>query len=500
MTFYYLYIIKNNKMIMKQIKKFDDFKEINENVFTDIWKNIVSTYKKLKEKYGKNAWQEYNKNLAAEDDLPKGVEIFSPVMISESIDTVNEDKVSLEHPDQEIFNADANELMEEIEYSYKLRVDSGELTSMFIWGGPGIGKTDIVKQIAKKLDIELIVFHLSQIDPTDFRGLPIVLDIDLDEEAINKLKADGKETDGKVKRSGSALPLVFPTSNGKNGKGGILFLDEMNLAPDIVLKAAMPLALDGSYEGYDLPSKWIIISAGNRAEDVPDTDLTEIRGALGNRFLHLNYVATVEGWTDWAKSKEFMDPMLIAFLNFKPDWFHKLEGEDEQSSVWPSPRTWAEASFITYQRSNKTFKLPLKMKKRIYQMAVGFSAMNAFMQYEELSSIISEQDIKDIYKTGKIPKKLPTRPDHLNAVLNTIAYYKTGKKLTPKELDNLFNFAGDLTAFEYSTSFMAAIKAAHIDKEGRVYYKTDPKMKDIYDKHITDWFDKYGKMVSGEDL
>ena len=488
---------------MKQIKKFDEFKDINENLLSDIWKNIVSVWKKFKKKFGIHAWAQYNKHLQEEDKLPKGVEIFSPSMISESI--INEEKVPLEHPDQEIFNADANELMEEIEASYNLRLETGKLTSMFIWGGPGIGKTDIVKQIAKKLNISLIVFHLSQIDPTDFRGLPIIIDVDLDEEQIKKIKEDGKETNGTVKRSGTALPLVFPTSNGDNGNGGILFLDEMNLAPDIVLKAAMPLALDGSYEGYDLPSKWIIISAGNRAEDVPDTDLTEIRGALGNRFLHLNYVPTVESWTDWAKNKEFMDPQLIAFLNFKPDWFHKLEADDEQSSVWPSPRTWAEASFITWQRSKGTFKLPLKTKKRIYQFAVGFAAMNAFMQYEELVSIISENDIKEIYKTGKSPKKMPTRPDQLHAVLNTIAYYKTGKKLTPKELDNLFTFAESLTTFEYTSGLMAAVKAAHVDKDGNVYYKSDgkynePKLKEIYDKHIDTWFEAYGDMTTGQDL
>lgn len=462
---------------MKKIKNYVDFKNINENVFTDIWSNIVSIINNFKDKYGKHAWINYNNYIKEEGKLPKGVEIFSPSVKDSKF---NEARVNLEHSDIEIFNASANDLMEEIEESYKIRLETGKLTSMFVWGAPGIGKTDIVKQIAKKLDIELIVFHLSQIDPTDFRGLPIIIDINVKDE--------------KIKRSGSALPLVFPTSNGNNEKGGILFLDEMNLAPDIVLKAAMPLALDGTYEGYELPNKWIIISAGNRKNDVPDTDLTEIKGALGNRFLHLNYTPTVQDWTQWAKTKEYIDPSLIAFLNFKPDWFHKLEGDDEQSSAWPSPRTWAEASYISWFRSNKSFNLDLTKKKRIYQMAVGFAAMTSFMQFEELSKLFSIDDIIEIYSKGKIKKDMPKRPDQVMAIINTIAYYKIGQKLTSKELDNLFNYAESLETFEYTTSLMSALKSAHSDKNGICYYHNEPELKKIFDKHVESWFDLYTDM------
>jgi hypothetical protein len=133
-------------------------------------------------------------------------------------------------------------------------------------------------------------------------------------------------------------------------------------------------------------------------------------------------------------------------------------------------------------------------------MSVGRAAMTAFMQYEKLVSIISEDEIKTIYKTGKLNKKLPTSPDTLNAVLNTIAYYKTGKHLTPKELDNMFIFAESLSSFEYTTSLMAALKAAHSDKNGKCYYHTETKLKEIFDKHIDIWYDKYENMTNGTDI
>ena len=499
---------------MKQIKNYDDFKTLhenvlNENIFTNIWKKVVSAYEKLKEKFGIHAWSEYNKKLEVDDMLPKGVEIYDPSGVNEAA------TVPLTAHDREMHNEDADGLIREITEAYEMRVDTGEMQSLFIWGGPGIGKTDIVKQVCKKLDVKLIVFHLSQIDSTDFRGLPIILDIEVTEEmeasfkSINKdlLKQSGGSKKGSekkiIQRSGTALPLVFPTSNGTNGKGGILFLDEMNLAIPLVLNAAMPLALDGSYEGYDLPDKWIIIAAGNRRDDVPDSIIAEIRGALGNRFFHLNYVPTVEGWTEWAKEKDFMDPMLIGFLNFKKKWFHYLEGDLEQSSAWPSPRSWSAASFVAHYRTKKRkvdlFKLSDSEQMAVYTMSVGYSAASAFAQYEKLVSIISEKDIQDIYKTGKTKKKMPVAPDELHAVLNAIAYYKTGTKLTPKELENLFVFSENLASFEYTSSFMAAVKGAHMKPDGYCYYHHDKGLKEVFEKHLEIWYDRYEKMTNGEE-
>lgn len=504
MIFIFLYI-KEKINFMKQIDNYDDFKSkygksINEGFFGDLWTNIVQAYKTLKKKYGEHTWSAYNDKLKEEGKLPKGVEIFSTSTIKESI--VNEDAVPLTHPDDNILDVDAVEMMEEIEDAYNFRLETGDLATLFIWGGPGIGKTEIVAQIADKLDIELIVFHLSQIEPTDFRGLPIILETEMTDDQKKNMSDEQKRlNDQTLKRSATALPLVFPTTNGENGKGGILFLDEMNLAPDLVLNAAMPLALSGKYDTYELPSKWIIISAGNRLEDVPDTDLAEIKGALANRFGHLNFVATVEAWSDWAKTKPYIDSQLIGFLNYSKEWFHTLEGDEEQSSAWPSPRSWSQASYEIWIKGRKSFNVSDSVIRRKYQKIVGVHATNAYLNYLKIIKVMSAADIEKIYKTGT-GKKPPARLDISLAVLNAIAYFKTGQKLSEKEFKNIIKYIKTKldNNFEVITPFLTALKMAHSDKELYCYYKEEEPLKSIYDDFVSEWYDLYNKMATGSDV
>jgi len=476
---------------MKQIKKFNEFKEtqLNEGFFNNIWKKMKSLFRDLKNKFGKDAWEKYMIIRKKENTLPKGVEVYIPNL------SVSEGHVSLEHPGN-VINVEADYLKKRIKQSYYRRVKYGKLQSMFIWGAPGIGKTKIIEQLCDELDIKLIVFHLSQIDPTDFRGLPIILDIEVENEETGEKEIK--------KRSDAALPLVFPTSNGINGKGGILFLDEINLAPKMVLDAAMPLALDGKYAGFELPSKWIIITAGNREGDVPE--VTPIEGALANRFRHLNFITTIDAWTKWANNKKYIDPRLVAFLNFDSSYLHRLDDDEVpiKNTAWPSPRTWAEASEAIYYDNNESFNVSNNEMFLNYSEIVGEEAAQAFLNYIKLMEIMPESEIKKIYKTGK-GKLPPKRIDEVDGVLMGIAFYKNGTELTKKELENLLNYAiymyenMDVANFEIMTKFVNAIKDAHTDENNRCYLKEKQPWRDVWDNFIDVWYDAAEKMEEGDD-
>ena len=55
-------------------------------------------------------------------------------------------------------------------------IDKSIPHSVFLWGPPGVGKSSIVKKIAQENDLELIDLSISQLAPTDIRGLPYVED------------------------------------------------------------------------------------------------------------------------------------------------------------------------------------------------------------------------------------------------------------------------------------------------------------------------------------
>jgi len=109
--------------------------------------------------------------------------------------------------------------------------------STMIWGPPGIGKSSIVAQTAAARGLAFSDVRLSQLAPTDLRGLPVA-------------------------ENGMArwYPPEFLPREGK----GILFLDELNLAPPAIQGVAQQLVLDRHMGSYQVPEGWYIWAAGNR--------------------------------------------------------------------------------------------------------------------------------------------------------------------------------------------------------------------------------------------
>jgi MoxR-like ATPase len=185
--------------------------------------------------------------------------------------------------------------------------------STMIWGPPGIGKSSIVAQIAQDHKIDFVDVRLSQLAPTDLRGLPVA------ENGISKW-----------------YPPEFLPRSGK----GILFLDELNMAPPAMQGVAQQLILDRRVGSYVVPDGWYVWAAGNRKED--RAAVFDMPAPLANRFLHLQVQPDFESFKAYALSTEVHE-QIIAFLSFRPTLLHKL---DPQQPAWPSPRSWEMASYL----------------------------------------------------------------------------------------------------------------------------------------------------------
>lgn len=183
--------------------------------------------------------------------------------------------------------------------------------STMIWGAPGIGKSSIVRQTADRHGLGFIDLRLSQLAPTDLRGLPVA------ENGASRW-----------------YPPEFLPREG----AGILFLDELNLAPPAMQGMAQQLILDRRVGSYEVPDGWYIWAAGNRKED--RAAVFDMPAPLANRFLHL------EVESDWDSFKAYalaagLHEQVLAFLAFRPNLLHQL---DPQKPAWPSPRSWEMAS------------------------------------------------------------------------------------------------------------------------------------------------------------
>ena len=233
-------------------------------------------------------------------------------------------------------------------------------TSIMMWGAPGIGKSSIVNKVAKENEMEVIDVRLSQLAPTDIRGLPYV------KEGVAHF----------------APPSFLPQSG-----RGILFLDEVNLAPPAIQNVAMQLVLDRRVGDYVLPDDWFIIAAGNRVED--RAAVSQMPAPLTNRFLHFTVEADLNSWKEYALTNNVKEE-IISFLNFRPNLLHSF---NKNAISWPSPRSWDFASDL------------LKVGMPV-DAAVGEGAAAEFNSFVKLYTKLPDVDkILNGDRSVKVPKE-----------------------------------------------------------------------------------------------
>ncbi|GCE30380.1 hypothetical protein KDA_58640 [Dictyobacter alpinus] len=161
--------------------------------------------------------------------------------------------------------------------------------------------------------MQMIDLRLSQLAPTDLRGLPVA------------------DTEHGLSRW---YPPEFLPREGQ----GILFLDELNLAPPAMQGMAQQLILDRRVGSYTVPDDWFVGAAGNRKED--RASVFDMPAPLANRFIHLNVEPHFESFKIYALQNTIHEHIL-GFLSFRPALLHKL---DPQQPAWPSPRSWMIAN------------------------------------------------------------------------------------------------------------------------------------------------------------
>lgn len=198
------------------------------------------------------------------------------------------------------------------DYLARLLTQNLQISTM-IWGPPGIGKSSIVGQLARDHDIDFVDVRLSQLAPTDLRGLPVAVD------GMSKW-----------------YPPEFLPRDGK----GILFLDELNMAPPAMQGVAQQLILDRRVGSYTVPNGWFVWAAGNRKED--RAAVFDMPAPLANRFLHLQVEPDFDSFKAYALETGVHE-QIIAFLSFRPTLLHKF---DPQQPAWCSPRSWVMASAL----------------------------------------------------------------------------------------------------------------------------------------------------------
>ncbi|UYE96923.1 MoxR-like ATPase [Cyanophage S-TIM66] len=305
--------------------------------------------------------------------------------------------------------------------------------SVFIWGAPGIGKSSAVTQVAKDKDLELIDLRISQLAPTDIRGLPYT--------------KDG--------RAYFAPPSFLPTSG-----EGILFLDELNMASPSVMGIAQQLILDRQVGDYKVPEGWFIVAAGNRTED--RAAISQMPAPVANRFIHFHIDSSLDSWKEYAIGAG-INEKILAFLNFRPQLLYNFE---KNQSAWPSPRSWEFA--------NTLLNIDLSIES-----AVGSGAASEFYAYQTIYTELPNVDL--IFDGEDIP--VPHEPSLIYAVCGALINRAKTADNVFKGLKWLMNGTTEDYVGLYMSDAMIALKAKNLQGAFIKIVAKDSDTKDFMKKY-----------------
>jgi len=327
---------------------------------------------------------------------------------------------------------------------FKELINSKQHESIMLWGGPGIGKSQGIKQVAKELKADLIDLRLSLLNPVDLRGLPF---IDKEKQEASWLK-----------------PTFLPKTN----KLTILFLDEINLAPLSVQSAAYQLILDRKIGEYEVPDNTYIIAAGNRMED--RAHVTEFPAPLANRFIHINVDPDYDSWRDWAIREE-INEKIISFLSNDPEYLYKKPKKGVKA--FPTPRSWEFAS--------KNLRIDKNIRKEVLNGIVGEEAVNQFYAwiriYKELPDIDKILNGSMVNKKGFFNKvEVPDRNDIISTLTISL-----GIRSKEDNFDNVVKYI-DYLPKEYQLLYInVVLNGQHEDKFrlSEAWKAWDAKNKDL---------------------
>jgi hypothetical protein len=173
-------------------------------------------------------------------------------------------------------------------------------------GPTGIGKSELVRQLAGRLGIATVVLDLSLLEPPDLVGLPVV-----DERG----------------RTVYAAPSVLPQDG-----AGILMLEELNRAERYIQQPALQLLSARRLHEYELPPGWVCFAAVN--PESADYQVTPLDRALRARFLCLSVRADRASWLAWAQVSG-VHPGVVALAQAHERFLEEIP-----------PRTWTYASQV----------------------------------------------------------------------------------------------------------------------------------------------------------
>ena len=330
---------------------------------------------------------------------------------------------------------------------------------IFLWGPPGIGKSDIVTQITKGLsNSHLIDVRLSLWEPTDIKGIPYY----------------SANDNCMMWAPPSELPDEEMAAKYDNI---VLFLDEMNSAAPAVQAAAYQLILNRKVGTYTLPDNVMIIAAGNREADKGVT--YRMPAPLANRFVHLEMAVSFDDWFDWATENKIHTDV-VGFLTFSKKDLYDFDPKSPSRS-FATPRSWSFVSELLEDDDDENTTTDL------VSGAVGEGLAVKFMAHRKVAS--SMPNPTDIL-TGKVTELKTKEISAMYSLTVSLCYeLKEASDRNDKKFDSMVNNFLKFSMDNFETELVVMGMKLALTQYA---LPIDPDEIECFDE----FHDKYGKYIT----
>lgn len=396
--------------------------------------------------------------------------------------------MNIKEAKQEIINTVKAYLCKNAEGEY--RIPAIRQRPVLLMGPPGIGKTQIMEQIASECGIGLVSYTITHHTRQSAVGLPM----------IKTEEFDGKEYSVTEYTMSEIISGVYKAVKEQGHREGILFIDEINCVSETLIPTMLQFLQCKTFGNQKVPEGWIIVAAGNPPEF--NRSVREFDMVTYDRLRVINIDADLEVWREYAREREIHNAIL-SYLDIRPQNFYSVMA-DVDGLKFVTARGWEDMSSLMYVYEELGISINagvvgefLHNEDIAEDFAAYYDLYNKYRDDYGINNILAGNATSDIYRR-MINADYDERLTVVNLLLDT--------------LNKHFKYAAELKADTDSwyKSIKEKIKAGEdegvIDKEKAEFSKQAEKLDSVEEQTLAklenafDFLEGSKQEISREDI
>lgn len=396
--------------------------------------------------------------------------------------------MNIKEAKQEIINTVKAYLCKNAEGEY--RIPAIRQRPVLLMGPPGIGKTQIMEQIASECGIGLVSYTITHHTRQSAVGLPM----------IKTEEFDGKEYSVTEYTMSEIIAGVYKAVKEQGHREGILFIDEINCVSETLIPTMLQFLQCKTFGNQKVPEGWIIVAAGNPPEF--NRSVREFDMVTYDRLRVINIDADLEVWREYAREREIHNAIL-SYLDIRPQNFYSVMA-DVDGLKFVTARGWEDLSSLMYVYEELGISINagvvgefLHNEDIAEDFAAYYDLYNKYRDDYGINNILAGNATSDIYRR-MINADYDERLTVVNLLLDT--------------LNKHFKYAAELKADTDSwyKSIKEKIKAGEdegaIDKEKAEFSKQAEKLDSVEEQTLAklenafDFLEGSKQEISREDI